>query len=266
MANSVEYTNDFNSVSNITSEWLADNDLSEKWFQKMLSFALKGLRHVALHSWQEPYSVWLTVDDRYTATLPENYVKWTKVGLKVGQYIKVLAVNAEMHQLQRSTNEDVVSSLPLYQIPNGIDFGNYTGYNFVNINGIGTTLPGLGSGFSGMPSKGHFNVVQRGDTTWEIIFDYDVRIGSDIIVEYISDGFNPNGESIVNAMLANYIHAVLDFKYEEKFRPGRNEASIRRMGMNLWDQEKLVRSAKNDLDPKTMITITRRETRFGPKI
>lgn len=266
MSSSVEFTNDYNSISNIVNEWIADNELSEKWFQKMLSFALKGLRHVSIHSWQEPYSVWLTVDDKYTATLPENYVKWTKVGLKVGQYIKVLALNGEMHHLQRSADDDVVSSLPLYLMPNGVDFGNYTGYNFMNINGTGSTLPGLGSGFRGLPSKGHFNVVQRGDTTWELTFDYDVRIGSDIIVEYISDGFNPNGESIVNPILANYIHAVLDFKYEEKYNPRRNEASINRMGRNLWDQEKLVRAAKNDLDPKTMITITRRDVRFSPKI
>ena len=67
-------------------------------------------------------------------------------------------------------------------------------------------------------------------------------------------------------MLADYLHAVMDFKYEESFNPNRNEASIRRMGRNLADEERLVRASRNDLDPKTMITITRRETRFTPKI
>lgn len=265
MPTSTEYNLDFYKISNLVDEWIADNELTEHWYQKMLSFTLKGLRHVSLHSWQEPYSVWLTVSDLYTATLPQNYVKWTKVGLKIGQYIKILAVNGEMHKLQRTPDDLIVSSLPLYQMPNGIDFSNYAGYDFFNINGNGTTLPGFGSGGS-LPAKGHFQVVQRGDSTWELTFDYDVRIGTDVIVEYISDGFNPNGESIVNAVLANYIHAVMDFKYEEKFNPNRNESSIRRMGRNLHDQEVLVRASRNDLDPKTMITVTRRETRFSPKI
>lgn len=266
MPTSVDYTNDFYKLDSLVREWMADNELSEHWYQKMLSYAMKGLRKVALHSWQEPYSVLLVVDDKYTCTLPENYVKWTKIGLKLGQYIKVLALNGELNKLQRSAEDIAVDSLPLYQMPNGIDFGNYSGYNFVNINGTGESQAGFGSGFSQMPSKGHFNIVKRDDTTNEITFDYDVRIGSEIIVEYISDGFNPNGETVVNQMLADYVHAYLDFKYEEKHNPLRNERSITRMGRNLNDEIRLVRAARNDLDPKTMITITRRETRFTPKM
>lgn len=263
--NSVEYQNDFYKLSNLVNEWIADNDLTEHWHAKMLSFLMKGFRHLSLHSWQEPYSSWLTVGDLYTATLPENYVMWTKVGLKVGQYVKVLGVNAEMHELQRSAEDDVVSSLPLYQMPNGIDIANYggPGYDFLNVGGSGSSCQGYGGG---LPSKGHYKFVQRGDSTWEIEFDYDVRVGSDIIVEYISDGFNPNGETIVNALVANYCHAVMDFKYEEKFNPTRTEASITRMGRALAHQEFLVRAAKNDLDPKTMITISRREARFSPHL
>jgi len=265
MASSVDASNDFYKLDSLVREWIGDNDLSEHWYAKMLSFAMKALREVALHHWQEPYSVWLTVDDRYTCTLPENYVKWTKIGLKIGQYVKILSMNSELNKLQRNDDDITVDSLPLYQMPNGLDFGNYSGYNFMNLNGSGDSVVGYGSGFSQMPSKGHFNVVKRDDTTNEITFDYDVRIGTDIIVEYISDGFNPNGESVVNQILANYIHAALDLKYEEKFNPRRTERSINRMGRNLNDHIRLVRASRNDLDPKTMITLTRRETRFTPK-
>ena len=258
---SVEYNNEYYKISNIVNEWLTDNDLPTQWYPKMLSFCMKGLRQMSLHHWQEPQSILLTVDARRSAILPENYVKWSKVGLKIGQYLKTLAVNGEMHQLVRSDNESTVESLPLYQMPNGIEIGNYGGYNFFNYGG--NTIFSCGGGF---PNKGHFQVVQRGDTTWEMTFDYDVREGSEIIMEYISDGFNPSGESIVNAMCHDFLIKTMDFKYEEKFNPSRTEASIFRMGQNLHDATILVRASNNDLDPETMLMLGRRNTRFSPKI
>jgi len=261
MADSVEYNNNFYQVSNIVNEWLTDNDLGTQWYPKMLSFCLKGLRQMSLHHWQEPISVLLIVDGRRSAILPENFVRWSKVGLKVGQYLKTLAVNGEMHKLVRSDTEDTVESLPLYNMPNGIDFNNYSGYNFFNYNGA--TLFGVGGG---LPSKGHFQVVQRGDTTWEMTFDYDVREGSEIIMEYISDGFSPTGQSVVNAICHDYLIKTMDFKYEEKYNPSRTEASIYRMGVNLHDATTLVRASKNNLSPETMIMLGRRSARLTPKI
>lgn len=258
---SVEYNNDYYKISTIINEWLADNDLSNHWYAKMLSFGLKGLRELSLHHWQEPISVMLIVDSRRTAILPENFVTWTKVGIKIGQYIKTLAVNGEMHNLVRSDSESTVESLPLYNMPNGTDMNKYGGYYFFNYNG--NTVFGAGGG---LPSKGHFNVVKRDNTTYEMTFDYDVREGTEIIMEYISDGFNPSGESVVNAFCHNYMIKVLDFKYEEKFNPTRTESSIHRMGQNLFDATRLVRASKNDLSPRTMLTLGRRETRMTPKI
>lgn len=260
-ASSVDFNNEFYKVSNIVHEWCTDNDLGTQWYPKMLSLALKGLRELSLHHWQEPISVLLTVDARRNAILPENYVKWTKVGLKIGQYLKTLAVNGEMHHLVRSDSESTIESLPLYNMPNGINSADYGGYSFFNYNG--STIFGIGGG---LPSKGHFDVVKRGDTTYEMAFDYDVAEGSEIIMEYISDGFNPSGESVVNAFCHKYMIRTMDFAYEEKFNPTRTEASIERMGRNLWDATVLVRASNNNLSPQTMLTLGRRETRLTPKI
>lgn len=259
--NSVQFNNDFYKIANIVNSWLADNDLPEQWYPKVLSWGLKALRKISIDRWQEPKSILLEVDARHTATCPADYVRWTKVAIKIGQYYKTLAVNPEMHQLVRTESDDVVSTLPLYQMPNGLDFANYSGYNFFNYGG--STLFSVGGG---LPSKGHFQVVNRGDTTWEITFDYDVRVGTQIIMEYISDGLNPNEESVVDPMLADYIETALDFKYEEKFNPTRTEASIHRMGVKLWDAEVLVAARKSNLDMKTMQTISRREARFTTKL
>src|SRR5687767_3047465 len=125
--NSVLDNNNFYKVANMVNEWIALRDLSEHWFTKMLAYCLKGVREMSIDHYQAPKTVLITVDSMRTAVLPEDYVQWTKVGLKIGQYVKTLALNAELHLLQRSETDAVVASLPLYQMPNGTNFDNYAG-------------------------------------------------------------------------------------------------------------------------------------------
>lgn len=261
---SVNFNQDFYKITNIVNSWLADNDLPSSWHPKMLSRALKGLRRISIDRWQEPKSILITVDSKHTYTLPVDYVNWSKVGIKIGQYLKTLAVNPEMHQLVRQEGDDVIAGLPLYKMPNGIESSNYGGYQFFNYNG--ETLFGYGCGGGLLPSKGHFDIVKRGESTREITFDYDISIGTKIVLEYISDGLCADGESVVDPMLVDFLEAEMDHFYERKFNPSRSEASINRTSRDLWDAEQRVAARKGDLDMRTLQTISRRNTNFLPKI
>lgn len=259
---SVNFNQDFYKITNIVDAWLAEMDLAPSWHPKFLSRCLKALRSISIDRWQEPVSILIEVDSKHTATLPVNYVNWSKVGIKIGQYLKVLAVNPEMHQLIRQEGDDVVAGLPLYQMPNGIDIHSYPGYQFFNYNG--SSLFGFGSG--SLPSKGHFNIVKRGDSTREITFDYDVNVGTKIVLEYISDGLSPDGNSVVDPMLVEYLDAAMDYFYEKRVNPGKTEAAIDRTERDMWFAEQRVAARKSNLDMKTMQTISRRNTNFLPKI
>lgn len=259
---SVNFNQDFYKITNVVNSWLADNDLPPSWHAKMLSRCLKALRRISIDRWQEPKSILLTVDSKHTATIPVDYVNWSKVGIKIGQYLKTLAVNPEMHQLLRQEGDDVIAGLPLYQMPNGIETSNYNGYQFFNYNG--ESLFGFGVGT--LPSKGHFQIVKRDDSTREITFDYDVNVGTKIVLEYLSDGLCADGESVVDPMLVDFLEADMDHFYERKYSTSRSEASIGRTSRDLWDAEVRVAARKSNLDMKTMQTISRRNTNFLPKM
>jgi len=261
-ANSVNFSQDFYKITNVVNSWLAEMDLPSSWHPKFLSRCLKSLRTISIDRWQEPITIMFEVDSKRTFTLPVNYVMWSKVGIKIGQYLKTLAVNAELHQLVRHEGDDVIGGLPLYQIPNGIEASNYGGYQFFNYNG--KSLFGWGGG--NVPSKGYFEVVKRGESTKEIIFDYDIRTGTKMVLEYISDGLCADGESVVDPMLVDYLELAMELFYEKRVNPNKTEAAINRIQRDLWDAEVRVAARKSNLDMKTLQVISRRNTNFLPKI
>lgn len=250
----------YSKVGSIVDQFIIDNSLTSHYYPKALARALWALREFNLDSFQDVKTCLLDVTDRNTAIAPKDLVDWVKAGAKVGQYVVTLSLNENLSKIQR-TDADVngVRALLSQNLPNGLDINSYGGYYFYNYNGA--SLAGLGGG---LPSKGHFNIVQR-DTYKEIILDYDFNC-SQLYLEYITDGFDPCGETVVNPYLADYILKSIDFKYEEKDNPNRTEASIYRKGRDLFDAQRKAVGRFNQLDPGTMIAISRAHTRLTPKI
>ena len=58
----------------------------------------------------------------------------------------------------------------------------------------------------------------------------------------------------------------MEFSWEEEKNPSRTEASIDRKAKDLRDAWRLVRARKNNLDPQTILNLTRQQTRFTPHI
>ena len=244
-------------IGSIVDQFLIDNDLPDKFFAKGLSWALWGLRELHLDVFQDVKTCLLPVTDRKTVIAPADYVDWTKVAVKYGQYVVTLSLNDKLSRLERSVDD--VTYMNPFGKPNGIDIESYSGYYMFNHAGSAVLSYG-----SGLPSKGTFNVVKR-DSCYELILDYDLAC-NEIYLEYITDGFDPCKETVLNPYFADYVLKYIEFKYEEKSNPSRNESSIYRKGRSLWDAEQKVRGRVNSIDPATMIAISRRETRLTPKI
>lgn len=250
--------NKYYKIAAVCDQFLIDKDLGSGWFQKSLSWALWGLRELKLDSFQDVKTLLLDVTDRKTVTLPGDFVDYVKVGVRIGQYVVTLAVNDDLNLLPRTTSSETVSGLLSQHLPNGVGMDQYSGYTFSNYGG--SSFPSLGTG---LPSKGHFKVHNTG-TCKELLIDYDYGF-SQVYLEYITDGFDPCSETVLHPYYVDYILKYIEAKYEENNNPNRNESSIYRKWEDVHWAEKKVRSRRNDLDPRTLLTITRANTRLTLK-
>jgi hypothetical protein len=85
-------------------------------------------------------------------------------------------------------------------------------------------------------------------------------------LEYITDGFDPCGETVVDPYFADYVKKGMEFSWEEEKEPRRTEASIQRKGRDFFAAETKVSGRKNDLDPQTLLNMQRSSVRFTAKI
>lgn len=248
-----------NKISAIVDHVLFKKTLPDAYFQWMLEMGLWELRELKLDTWQDVKTDLLPVTDRRTVILPPGFVDWVKVGAKIGQYAVTMGVNDDLNLLDRTAESDFVPGLLSQNLPNGLDFSSYGGYYLSNYNG--TSLQCFGGGFI---TKGMFKIRDTG-VVKEMLLDYDYPHDF-VYIEYITDGFEPCGETVVDPYFADFVKKAMEYYWEEEKNTKATEASIYRKGRDLNDAKKVVRARKNTLDRKTLLNISRAGTRFTPKI
>jgi hypothetical protein len=250
----------FNKVASIVEQFLIDNDLTNHWYNKYLSQTIRALEEINLDVAGKPRACILPVSSRKTVVLPSDYEDYIIIGVPRGQYFTPLSINASLRLDKRAANRsDLITGLLSQHLPNGVDINSYTGYYSFNNGGAS-----LGIGGGGLPSKGSFRVVDRGDCK-EIELDYDF-LDSQLYLEYITDGFDPCGETIVPAYLKDYTIKWLEDFFERKNNPKATEASRDRTGRALFFAGQKVRARYNNLTPSTMLAIERANTRLTPRM
>lgn len=250
----------YHKIGSIVDQFISDNFLTQQYYPKALSKALWGLRELRLDTWQDVKTVLLTITDRRTVVLPGDFVDWVKVGVKRGQYCITFGTNDALATTSRTADDSSIGGLLSQSLPNGFDINSYGGgYYFFNYSN--TSVFGIGSG---LPSKGYFKVHNNGDCK-ELLLDYDI-LGTEIYLEYITDGFDPCSETVVNPYFADYVLKCIEFWYEEKVNPNRTEASIQRKGRELFTATRKASGRVNQIDKQTMLNISRANVRFTPKV
>jgi len=246
-------------LSTCVDDFLSDNDLHNGFFQKALKWAQRAVREIRLDVFQHPKTVLLNVTERNTIVLPEGFVDWTKVGVKKGQYVVTLALNDDLNTLERHKNDDKVIGLLSQHMPNGTNLNTYGGYSFYNFNGMSF----LGYG-GGLPSKGYFKIVDHGECK-EMYLDYDYNY-KQVYVEYITDGIKPCEHTVLHPYEYDYVLAYMEMMYEKKNNPKATNYSKDEAGRDLFFAEKKLRARYNELDPRTLITMSRAEARVTTKL
>ena len=259
MAEAIAYVEgQHNKISSIVDRFLFLNTLPNQWFQWALEVALWDLRELKLDVAQGVKTELLPVTDRKTVLVPPCFVDWVKIGAPCGQYVITASVNDALNLLPREPNStNFVAGLASQNLPNGINFANYGGYYFLNYNG--SSLPAIGGGFI---TKGSFKLHDAG-LYKEILLDYDYPF-THLYIEYIGEGIDLCGETVVDPYFCDYVYKSIEAFWEEKKNPSRTEASIFRKGQDKYFAMKVVRARKNNLDPKTLLNISRAQVRLTP--
>lgn len=246
-------------LASCVDDFLDDNSLHNGFFMKALKWAQRAVREIRLDIFQQPKTVLLNVTERKTVVIPEGYVDWLKIAVKKGQYAITLALNDDLTITERHKGDNSIRGLLSQHMPNGTNLSGYGGYMFNNYNG--SNFLGWGGG---LPSKGFFKIVENGDCK-EIFLDYDYNY-SQVYLEYISDGLSPCEETIIHPYEYNYVMAFMEMMYEKKNNPKATNYSKEEASRDLFDAGRQLRGRYNELDPRTLITMSRAEARMTTKL
>jgi hypothetical protein len=246
-------------LSTVVDDFIDDFDLSHGFWMKALKWGQRAVREMRLGIYQEPKTVLLDVTERRTVVLPDGFVDWCIVSVKRGQYAITLAVNDDLATHPRTSTSSYVGGLLSQSKPNGLNFDQYGGYTLLNNNGA--TLASYGGG---LPSKGHFKYVDRGECK-ELLMDYDYNF-SQVYVEYITDGLDPCEETVIHPYEYKYIMAFMEHMYEKRNNPKATRSSIDEAGRDLFFAERELRGRYNDITPRDMLTMSRAEARLTTKL
>lgn len=249
---------DFNKLSAIVDQFLIENDLHDGFFPKALAWACRGLREIKLDVAQDVRTALLDVTERKTVKLPQDFVDWVKVGVPHGQYVIQIGINDELNGLGRTTTSPTVRGLASQHLPNGISMESYTFMNYGGSSILGCFVGGS------LPSKGYFKLFDDGNCK-ELLMDYDYS-PSQVYIEYITDGLDPCGDTIVSPYLYDYVFKFIEFRYEKKNNPKATNFSIQEAERDVFWAEKKIRARKNNLDPQTVLNLSRQETRLTPHL
>lgn len=187
-------------------------------YSKFLHWAIESFKDYIFDSAQEVKTVQLPMNNLKQIVIPSDYVDWVKIGIQCGDRIKVLNVNDDIARIHAI--DDCGCAVPFKE---GSDFNEIRtdalalgGYYFFNYNQYGEFLGGI-YGYGGGHHEHGFTVIKEASPP---VIQLDARINNTMVyMEYISNGFSPCKETLVNPYFAKaikrYIH-WMRWLYAEK--------------------------------------------------
>ena len=235
-----------------------DNDMSK--FMKFLKYAQRGYRNLNYSGHGEIKTVRLPMNDTKTLIMPEDYVSYQKLALIINGFVKTIGV---AYDAKATPGQDECGNMlrecGINDIPNGIDFGsyNYGGYYFNNYGG--RTLYSYGGG---LPYKGYYKEYRMPRPS-RISFTSEVNT-YDVLVEYITDGLNPTGQTLIDPLDYEYIRT---FIHQERVKDNDRSSDVllRRKKQEHHSAKKTMVVRKDKFGPQDLLNLTRQNRRLTVK-
>jgi len=208
----------YTTLDSIVRKFLIDNGYPIHWYMQTLSNSVEILRELNFDVLKNVNTTTLTINSYHAADLPDDYVDFTKVGVMVGQFVRPLVQRESINRMRNVVNNEYVdfpsgnSGEGVYY-PNGSPgFGFYWGTNIWDTWGENTGRQyGIGAG----DQTDTYKVIPERN---QIQFNQNFKVGSQVVLEYISDGTSCDTATMVDPYAQACIKAYCLWKMAEQNR------------------------------------------------
>lgn len=257
-------TSGYTNVSSVIFEVIADlNEAGTHNFDRYLNFALRGLQEWHFDSAQEIKTVKLQMNSYNAVDFPDDYVDWCKLGIQVGDRVKTFGANDESISLNHDDTDDcgnpaLNAVASCNELPGNCEsMGGYYFHNYINSHGehLGK-LFGVGGGKNCLGS-------------WKINrerrqFQFNSEVArTNVYLEYISNGFNPCGESVINQYARNMLRTYIHWQ-RAIFKFGAASGEAQEWKIQFEANQRLARARVFDISIQEIIDISRKH--YSPSV
>ncbi len=246
---------------------IANGEESLHKYPRYLLFAMEAFKDFQMDSAQDVKTIKLTMNDVKQVELPLDFIDWVKVGVVCGDRIKVMGVCDTLPILTQRDDcgnlQPYSSDIPANSIPS--NFSTYGGYyfmNYTNENGeIIGGIYGIGGGYTDI---GYFRVLRNQGDHGVLQFNSQVNT-TDVYLEYISNGFDPKAESIVNSYAEKCIQFYIHWRVAWH-KHGSNSGEAQQCRKEYFNELRLTRIRISGLTTRDILEISRKYYMQSPKI
>lgn len=211
------------------------------YYVEFLVHASTCLRELTFDTLRVVNTVELTLNDYYAVDLPCDYVDWTKVGIKMGQFVQPITQRDTINRLR---NQDSQGDYTTYTDPATVN-SQYPFWPwfwmFQNMDDLGENTGRLYGFDTGVASDGFKVIKERRQIQFTESMDCDT-----IVLEYISDGqtsdnatqIDPYAQACIEAFINWKRSANADIDRSPEARTFYNQRRVLRARMSqvtLWD-------------------------------
>jgi len=234
----------------IKSLLIQEGEYTEHKYMQYLDVAIRGMKELSFDILQQIKTETLTVNDNLTVDLPKDYVNYTRIG-----------------QCKSHGRVETLGYDEYLCIQNKVDCcGDVSAQDF---SGLGKASGGnsrngeLTGGWYGR-SGGYRNGYYRIDREKGQIALSSELSGESIVLEYISDGSNPDGKMKVNSLAEEALRSYMYWKVNQR----RSEVPLQEKELarrDYYNEKRLARARIINFTPDQAWRISRKGNKSSPK-
>lgn len=251
-------------VNSIVMGALADiGESGTHYYDRFLHWALECLQDFQMDSAQETITRVLVMNDLKQVDLPADFIDYIKIGIQCGDRIKTFSVaeNINMILPTDSCNNPVAfesCDCGVNDLPIALDVGGYYFFNTFNMYGENLgAIYGHGGGYN---RRGYFKINRQ---DWVIQFTSEVN-NTNIYLEYVSTGFDPTEQTVVNQYAKKLIKQYIHWK-RACYKSGPNSADALGWERQYDNEYQRVRYRLADFNIQDFYELSRRNIGQAPK-
>lgn len=195
----------------------------------------------------------LVIGEYGAATLPCDYMDYTKVGIPNGQFVKPLTQSEGLTRLNNYDDNGDKILFPDQQVNSNYGFGNFVWYN--------DKMETTGRFYGGLSNDTNVFKILKERNEIEV---HNGLNSNTIVLEYISDGSEVDNATQINPYVKMTIEAYIEWKYIQNSRS--HGIGEEQWAMKKFEHErKIARGRLNDITMSDIKNAIRRNTHASIK-